>query len=64
MEESTDGRFVARWQIAAQTGAVVVVEVVRAFATAAYAFAAGRSERRDVDQGVTRAQRSLNEMLS
>src|SRR5690606_13669462 len=34
-------RFVPRWEIGATDGAVVVVDVIRAFTTAAYAFAAG-----------------------
>ncbi len=34
-------RFVARWNVADVVGAVVVVDVIRAFTTAAYAFAAG-----------------------
>ncbi len=44
MEELTDGWFVPRWQIAERKGAVVVVDVIRAFTTAAYAFAAGARE--------------------
>ncbi len=36
-----DERFRPRWQIAGTTGAVVVVDVLRAFTTAAYAFDAG-----------------------
>ena len=34
-------RFVARWEVADVTGAVVVIDVIRAFTTAACAFAAG-----------------------
>ncbi len=34
-------RFVPRWEIEGVTGAVVVVDVLRAFTTAAYAFGAG-----------------------
>jgi 2-phosphosulfolactate phosphatase len=34
-------RFVPRWEAGTVTGAVVVVDVLRAFTTAAYAFAAG-----------------------
>ena len=34
-------RFVARWEAADVLGAVVVVDVIRAFTTAAYAFGAG-----------------------
>ena len=34
-------RFLARWEVADVTGAVVAVDVIRAFTTAAYAFAAG-----------------------
>ena len=37
------GRFVGRWQIADTSGAVVAVDVLRAFTTAAYAFGAGAS---------------------
>lgn len=36
-------RFVARWEVVDVVGAVVVVDVIRAFTTAAYAFAAGAS---------------------
>ncbi|HSB85491.1 MAG TPA: 2-phosphosulfolactate phosphatase [Ilumatobacteraceae bacterium] len=34
-------RFLPRWEVADVTGAVVAVDVIRAFTTAAYAFAAG-----------------------
>jgi 2-phosphosulfolactate phosphatase len=34
-------RFVARWEVTDVAGAVVAVDVIRAFTTAAYAFAAG-----------------------
>ncbi len=34
-------RFIPRWEVADVTGAVVAVDVIRAFTTAAYAFAAG-----------------------
>ena len=37
----TDARFLARWEVADVVGAVVAVDVIRAFTTAAYAFAAG-----------------------
>lgn len=37
----TPDQFVPRWQIAETSGAVVVVDVLRAFTTAAYAFDAG-----------------------
>jgi 2-phosphosulfolactate phosphatase len=37
----TAARFMARWEVADVTGAVVAVDVIRAFTTAAYAFAAG-----------------------
>jgi 2-phosphosulfolactate phosphatase len=37
----TGPRFLARWEVADVTGAVVAVDVIRAFTTAAYAFAAG-----------------------
>jgi 2-phosphosulfolactate phosphatase len=36
-------RFLARWEVAGVDGAVVVVDVIRAFTTAAYAFAGGAS---------------------
>jgi phosphosulfolactate phosphohydrolase-like enzyme len=39
----TDARFLARWEVADVIGAVVSVDVIRAFTTAAYAFAAGAS---------------------
>ena len=39
----TDARFMARWEVADVVGAVVAVDVIRAFTTAAYAFAAGAS---------------------
>ena len=34
-------RFLARWEVSAVAGPVVVVDVIRAFTTAAYAFGAG-----------------------
>src|SRR4026209_1487807 len=34
-------RFMARWEVADVEGAVVVVDVIRAFTTAAYAFGGG-----------------------
>lgn len=37
-------RQLARWELAGVDGAVVVVDVIRAFTTAAYAFGAGASE--------------------
>ncbi len=37
-------RHVARWELGGVTGAVVVVDVIRAFTTAAYAFGAGAAE--------------------
>ncbi len=37
-------RHVARWELDGVTGAVVVVDVIRAFTTAAYAFGAGAAE--------------------
>ena len=37
----SEARFLPRWQVAEVTGAVVAVDVIRAFTTAAYAFAAG-----------------------
>ncbi len=44
MGATADERFVARWQVHERAGAVVVVDVIRAFTTAAYAFAAGARE--------------------
>jgi len=38
---STEPRFLARWELTDVTGAVVAVDVIRAFTTAAYAFASG-----------------------
>ena len=43
-EEPPGSRFVARWEVAEIRGAVVAVDVIRAFTTAAYAFAAGARE--------------------
>ncbi len=37
----SEARFMPRWQVAEVTGAVVAIDVIRAFTTAAYAFAAG-----------------------
>ena len=37
-------RHVARWELDGVDGAVVVVDVIRAFTTAAYAFGAGAAE--------------------
>jgi len=37
-------RHVARWELAGVNGAVVVVDVIRAFTTAAYAFGSGAAE--------------------
>ena len=37
----TGARFLPRWEVADVSGAVVAVDVLRAFTTAAYAFAAG-----------------------
>jgi 2-phosphosulfolactate phosphatase len=42
-------RQVARWELGGVTGAVVVVDVIRAFTTAAYAFGAGAASIRLVD---------------
>lgn len=41
MVPDVQDRFLGRWQAGDTTGAVVVVDVLRAFTTAAYAFAAG-----------------------
>lgn len=38
---SATARFLPRWEVADVSGAVVAVDVIRAFTTAAYAFAAG-----------------------
>jgi 2-phosphosulfolactate phosphatase len=37
-------RYLARWELGGVDGAVVVVDVIRAFTTAAYAFASGAAE--------------------
>ena len=37
-------RRLARWELGGVVGAVVVVDVIRAFSTAAYAFGAGAAE--------------------
>jgi 2-phosphosulfolactate phosphatase len=37
-------RHVARWELGGVTGAVIVVDVIRAFTTAAYAFGSGAAE--------------------
>ena len=39
-----DARFLPRWEIGDVDGAVVAIDVIRAFSTAAYAFAAGARE--------------------
>lgn len=44
LAEEPGSRFVARWEVAEIRGAVVAVDVIRAFTTAAYAFAAGARE--------------------
>jgi len=38
---NTSPRFLPRWQLDGATGAVIVIDVIRAFTTAAYAFGAG-----------------------
>jgi 2-phosphosulfolactate phosphatase len=43
-DDLDDARYLPRWQIGEVTGAVVAVDVIRAFTTAAYAFAAGARE--------------------
>jgi len=40
----TDPQYVARWELDGVDGVVVAVDVIRAFTTAAYAFAAGAAE--------------------
>jgi 2-phosphosulfolactate phosphatase len=39
-----DARYLPSWQMSDGAGAVVVIDVLRAFTTAAYAFAAGATE--------------------
>ena len=39
-----DRRFLPRWEVAGVDGAVVVIDVIRAFTTAAFAFGAGAAE--------------------
>jgi len=41
MEQAAGPRFLPRWAVAEVVGAVIAVDVLRAFTTAAYAFAAG-----------------------
>lgn len=41
---NTDARYLPRWEITEVRGAVVAVDVLRAFTTAAYAFGAGAKE--------------------
>ena len=41
---SADRRFLPRWEVAGVDGAVVVIDVIRAFTTAAFAFGAGAAE--------------------
>lgn len=53
-------RYLARWEVADVTGAVVAVDVIRAFTTAAYAFGAGAREIHLVDR-VDEALRFLHE---
>lgn len=53
-------RFVPRWELGGVTGTVVAVDVIRAFTTAACAFAAGASEIwlvADVDEALALAAR-------
>src|SRR5688572_24084000 len=38
---NSSARFLPRWQLDGVTGPVVVIDVIRAFTTAAYAFGAG-----------------------
>jgi 2-phosphosulfolactate phosphatase len=44
MSGHTQARYLPRWQLEGVRGAVVAVDVIRAFTTAAYAFAAGARE--------------------
>lgn len=43
MTERTAPSYLARWEVAEVDGVVVVIDVIRAFTTAAYAFAGGAS---------------------
>ena len=57
-----NARQVARWELEGVTGAVVVIDVLRAFTTAAYAFAAGADAIYlvvDVDEALAFKQRHV-----
>lgn len=41
---NTRARFLPRWEVEGVTGAVVIIDVIRAFTTAAYAFGGGAKE--------------------
>ena len=60
----TSAKYLARWEVEDVSGAVVVIDVIRAFTTAAYAFGAGARQIRlvgTVDEAlaVKRAERGI-----
>lgn len=58
--DESEERFLPRWEIGDVTGPVVAIDVIRAFTTAAYAFAAGAREIwlvADVDEALAFKQR-------
>ena len=61
-----DAKFVARWELAGVGGVVVAVDVLRAFTTAAYAFAAGAAEiwlAAEVDEALALARQLPNALV-
>jgi 2-phosphosulfolactate phosphatase len=60
----TSTQMLARWEVSNLSGAVIVVDVLRAFTTAAYAFAAGAREIQLVDTvEEARAAKTANPLL-